>query len=408
MTKTQVLRPRRSVPTQAAAAILGILATAGVAAGQQPSRTPAGAAIGQAPARTIQVLTDVPTAQMIPTMRVISASLGVECEFCHETNRTLNTEKKDVARKMMTMTLALNKASFGDSLRVTCFTCHRGSSTPLATPTPTGQYTALGVGVLFKGNGSPVPGGQDAVLSERFREYVAKEKSSLPPPEQILSTYINALGGEQALRRITARKITATTEVPADVRAVGPAVHALTQQYFKAPNQWVITSQSASGTTSSGFDGTVAWRQDARGVVAEVTGAVPAPPLSRVKRTADFYEPLNLKQAYPRMITRGTAKVRDRDAYLIVGYPDGDLPEQLFFDTQTGLLLRRGTATATALGEYAVQTDYDDYREVGGVKIPYLVRTIGISPADGVTTQIEKVDINPQLDAGLFIKPISK
>ena len=126
-----------------------------------------------------------------------------------------------------------------------------------------------------------------------------KSKSSLPAPEQILSTYIDALGGEQALRRMTARKITATTEVPADVRAVGPAVHALTQQYFKAPNQWVITSQTAGGTTSSGFDGAVAWRQDARGVVTETTGAVPAPPLSRVKRTADFYEPSEPETGLP-------------------------------------------------------------------------------------------------------------
>ena len=100
--------------------------------------------------------------------------------------------------------------------------------------------------------------------------------------------------------------------------------------------------------------------------------------------------------------------MRDRDIYLVVGFPDGDLPEQLFFDTQTGLLVRKGTATATALGDYAVQTDYDDYRDVAGVKIPYLVRTIGISPADGVTTCIEKVDANPQLDAGMFIKPVSK
>jgi photosynthetic reaction center cytochrome c subunit len=387
--------------------MLGILAAAGVAAGQRPVQAPPGAAIGQ-PSRTIQVLTDVPTPQIIPTMRVIAASLGVECEFCHESNRTLNTEKKDVARKMMTMTLALNKASFGAQLTVTCYTCHRGSSIPLATPTPTGQYTALGVGVLFKGNGSPVPGGQDAVLSERFREYVAKERSTLPTPDQILARYVDALGGEQALRRITARKITATTEVPADVRGVGPAVHALTQQYFKAPNQWVIRSQTASGTTATGFDGAVAWRQDAKGVVTETTGAVPAPPLARVKRIADFYEPLNLKQRYARMVTRGTAKVGDRDAYLVVGIPDGDLPEQLFFDTQTGLLVRKGTATATALGDYALQTDYDDYRDVAGVKIPYLVRTIGISPADGVTTHIEKVDINPQFDAGTFLKPASK
>jgi len=407
MTKTSVSKPCRPIPTLAAAVILGMCAAAGVAAAQQPAQAPAAAATGE-PSRTIHVLTDVPRDQILATMRVISASLGVECEFCHESNRTLNTEKKDAARKMMTMTLALNKASFGAQNRITCYTCHRGSNNPPAAPVPTGQYTAVGVGVLFKGNGSPVPGGQDAVLSERFREFVANERSALPPPEQLLARYVAALGGEQALRRISARRITATTEVPADVRGVGPAVHALTQQYFKAPNQWVITSQTASGTTATGFDGAVAWRQDARGVVTETTGAVPALPLARVKRTADFYEPLNLKQGYARLATRGTARVRDRDAYLVVGYPDGDLPEQLFFDMQTGLLVRKETATATAFGDYAVATDYDDYREIGGVKIPYLVRTIGISPADGVTTHIEKVDINPQLDAGTFIKPVSK
>ena len=119
-------------------------------------------------------------------------------------------------------------------------------------------------------------------------------------------------------------------------------------------------------------------------------------------------EPLNLRQGYARMVTRGTARVRDRDAYLVVGFPDGDLPEQLFFDLQIGLLVRKETATATAFGDYAVQTDYDAYREAGGVKIPYLVRAVGISPADGMTTHIEKVDTNPQLDAGTFIKPVSK
>ena len=405
MMKIPVSRPCIPVPTLSAAVILGLLAAAPAA--QQAAQAPGGAAAGQ-PARTIQVLTDVPTAQIIPTMRVISASLGVECEFCHESNRTLNTEKKDVARKMMRMTLALNNASFGAQPRVTCYTCHRGSSAPLAAPTPTGQYTAAGVGVLFKGNGSPVPGGQDAVLSERFREYVAKEQSGLPAPERILAAYVEALGGEQALRRVTARKVIATTEVPADVRGVGPAVHALTQQYFKAPNQWVITSQAANGTTATGFDGAVAWRQDARGVVTETTGAAPAPPLSRVKRNADFYQPLNLKQSCGQMVTRGTANVRGRDAYLLVCFPDGDLPEQLFFDTRTGLLVRKETATTTAFGDYSLQTDYDDYREIAGVKIPYLVRTIGISPADSVTTEIEKVEINPQLDAGTFIKPVSK
>src|SRR5438132_11957646 len=123
--------------------ILGIVAAAGVATARQPAQAPAAAATLQ-PSKMIQVLTGVPRDEILATMRVISASLGVECEFCHETDRTLNTAKKDIARRMMTMTRALNTASFGAQNRVTCFTCHRGSSTPLAAPTPTGQYTALG------------------------------------------------------------------------------------------------------------------------------------------------------------------------------------------------------------------------------------------------------------------------
>ena len=70
--------------------------------------------------------------------------------------------------------------------------------------------------------------------------------------------------------------------------------------------------------------------------------------------------------------------------------------------------MRKETATGTAFGDYALQTDYDDYRDVGGVKMPYLIRAIGISPADGGTTHVEKVEINPQLDAGRFTKPLSK
>ena len=381
---------------------------AGNAASAQRPQAPATATAGQV-SPNIQVLTDIPNSLVLPTMRVISASLGVECEFCHESNRALNTAKKEVARRMMRMTLDLNRGAFEGRLRVTCYTCHRGSSNPLAAPQPTGQYTPSGVGTLFKGNGSPVPGGQDAVLSERFHELEAKERSaSLPTPDEIFAKYVAALGGEQALRRITARRITATTEAAADVRGVGPAVHALTQQYFRAPNQWIVISQTASATTATGFDGSVAWRQDAKGVVTETTGAIPAPPLSRVKRTADFYEPLNLKPSYSRVDTRGTVKIGTMAAYLVVGVPADDLPEQLFFDVETGLLVRKETAIATAFGDYGIQTNYEDYRDVGGVKVPYIVRVVGVSPADSITTYVEKVELNPTVDSARFVKPASK
>jgi hypothetical protein len=358
--------------------------------------------------KSVQILKDVPSTQIIPTMRVISASLGVECEFCHVTDRAGETEKKQIARRMMTMVTALNQNSFAGQSRVTCYTCHRAGSTPLAAPVPTGQYTVDGVGLLIKGTGNPIPGGTDAALERRLKELTAAQAAALPAPDAIFAKYVMALGGEAAIRGVTSRKVSALNESAADVRGLSPPVHAVMQQYWKAPNQWVATLQTVNAKTARGFDGSVAWIQDARGTVTESTGPVPAPPLARVKRAADFYEALNLKQAYSQVTTRGMVKVNDRDAYLVVGTPAGDLPEQLYFDKETGLLVRKGTATPTAFGDYAIQTDFEDYREVGGVKYPYLVRTIGVSPADSTTMFVERIENNPPLDNVTFLKPALK
>jgi hypothetical protein len=46
--------------------------------------------------------------------------------------------------------------------------------------------------------------------------------------------------------------------------------------------------------------------------------------------------------------------------------------EKLFYDVKTGLLVRRYTATDTPLGKLPLQTDYEDYRAVDGIKQPFL------------------------------------
>ena len=128
-----------------------------------------------------------------------------------------------------------------------------------------------------------------------------------------------------------------------------------------------------------------------------------------MKRNSDFYEPLNLKSQYSRIALRGAERLRGRDVYVVVGSPDGDVPERLYFDRDSGLLLRKIVAVPTALGDYPIQTDYDDYRDVGGVKVPYLVRTMSISPAEDMTIHVERVQNNPTtLDANKFAKPASR
>src|SRR6516164_6538518 len=86
--------------------------------------------------KNIKVLKTVPADQLMPSMQFISASLGVECEFCHVAGAFDKDDKKpkQTARKMMEMMFAINKDNFDGHREVTCYSCHRGSAHPMAIP----------------------------------------------------------------------------------------------------------------------------------------------------------------------------------------------------------------------------------------------------------------------------------
>jgi len=75
------------------------------------------------------------------TMQSFVQALGLldkgTCNYCHAEDRSSDEKKpKQVARRMVTMVRAIN-GTFGDGQQhVTCYTCHRGSTTPLTAPAP--------------------------------------------------------------------------------------------------------------------------------------------------------------------------------------------------------------------------------------------------------------------------------
>src|ERR1700678_4630539 len=83
--------------------------------------------------KNIQVLKGIPADQLIPSMQFISASLGVECEFCHVQRAMDKDDKKPklAARKMMNMMTQIDADNFKNEREVTCYTCHRGSVHPV-------------------------------------------------------------------------------------------------------------------------------------------------------------------------------------------------------------------------------------------------------------------------------------
>src|ERR1700691_3803080 len=98
--------------------------------------------------KNIQTLKGVPADQLIPAMQFITASLGVECEFCHVQGAFEKDDKKQKqrARKMMGMMFAINKDNFDGHREVTCYSCHRGSTYPVGTPTVMAEEPKPGAG----------------------------------------------------------------------------------------------------------------------------------------------------------------------------------------------------------------------------------------------------------------------
>ena len=349
----------RTTPVSARAfSITLILAvvTACVAFAQQPPAVP-GKTTEQV-YKNIQVLQGMPSELLLPQMRLFSGALGGDCEFCHVDGDQSKDDKatKRMARQMIMMVMNLNKTSFGGRAVVTCYTCHRGSSEPVTVPM--------------------IP------TTERSPEELEK-KPALPSADEILTKYIQALGGEQAIRKITSRVITGTQTVPTGGGGRIP-VPAQVERYVKAPGLLLNTYRADNLTISDGFDGAAAWSQDAKGAVTGTTSF----DVIRAKRNADLYGSLKLKQEYSRFDVLTMEKVNNRDAYVVSASPQaGGIVERLYFDTQTGFLLRRLTLQATPLGNFPSAVDYDDYRDTGsGVKMPFL---ISATPAFGLVARYD-------------------
>src|SRR5919205_3522965 len=88
--------------------------------------------------KNIQVLKGMPESQLLPVMHLMRTALGVKCEYCHiaENGKYWMDDKpaKQTARRMIEMVREINRANFDGRPVVTCNSCHRGQTTPVAVP----------------------------------------------------------------------------------------------------------------------------------------------------------------------------------------------------------------------------------------------------------------------------------
>jgi len=329
---------------------------------------PAGKTAEQA-FKNIQALQGTPADQLFPVMQFIAASLAVDCEFCHVEHKFESDDKpaKKTARKMIAMTLAIDKDSFNGRKEVTCYTCHRGSHDPVGTP--------------------PVL----ATDAEPAHAEAAPPASAAPTADQLLDKYVAAIGGAAALHQITSRVSKGSISVAGHEMAI--------EVYAKAPDKRVSVTRMASGDSITAFDGKEGWL-GSTGRPARVMSGQEA---EAARLDADFYFATHIKEIFTGLRVGRPDKIGDQPVYTLICMRQGRPPVRLHFDQSSGLLLRQVRYTDTPVGRNPTQIDYADYREVDGVKVPFrwtLARVNG-----RFTIQIQEAQQNVPIDDAKFVAP---
>lgn len=323
----------------------------------------------------VKLLKDLPESQLFITMNFMRASLGVSCAYCHVNSAgdkwdwaSFDKPTKQTALKHIQMTMDMNKTSFEGRPVITCNTCHQGQPKPIALP--------------------PLPQAQPEGGPAGLKPEVV-----LPTVDQVLDKYVQGSGGRAAIEKVKTRVMKGSqagfdgTALPLEI-------------YREAPNKFLSSITRPQGLVLQGYNGTNGWVKNPRGQ-RELTGE----DLASIKRRAEFYEGLKLKELYPDLKITAKEKVGDREAFVLESEAGKTDITRLFFDVQTGLLLRRQTISKNILAPIPEQVDYEDYRDVDGVKLPFTVRQSFVDPWIGWTQKFTEIKQNIPIESAKFDLP---
>ncbi|HLV95146.1 MAG TPA: c-type cytochrome [Candidatus Acidoferrales bacterium] len=368
----------------------------GAQAAQEPAQKTAGEVY-----MNLQVLKEIPSDQLIPAMQYITAALGVECQYCHVPRHFDSDDKqtKATARKMMQMMFAIDKDNFNGRREVTCYTCHRGASKaesmPILSASTTGQSMMGGAGMSGRPNGM----GMGMAKPSEAGAGANAGAASLPAisVDAIIAKYTDALGGAAAIQKIT----TLDEKGVAEMASRGMKVDV--EEVRKAPDKAMLTVHMPNGAAmSQGYDGANGWHAFPGRPAEDLTWD----DLVRAKQWASFIPGLNLKQDFVRAQAAGTEKIGDQEAYRVIGFRKGGGRVMFYFDAQSGLLLRVSERIESPLGSLPQDTDYSDYRDVSGVKLPF---TVTVAHVQGPTIyKWDQIQANVSADDSRFEKPAQK
>ena len=338
--------------------------------------------------KNVTVLKGIPVDEFMDTMGFISASTNYNCIDCHVEPKVEGdwsvfaeeTPRKATARRMILMVQALNKTNFGGARVVTCYTCHRNTQgAPKITPSLAEQYGE-----------PPTPDPNEVEIK--------RQAPGAPSADQIFDKYLQAVGGVQKAATITSIVFKGTYQGYAEPKAP-------VDIYVKAPNQRTMIVHTDAGDRTTTCDGSNGW-------MAAPAMDKPFPviryadgELDGLRLDAVLSFPAGIKQALTRPLV-GSSSIDDKDVVVVQGTANGGRSSiKLYFDKESGLLVRQVRYADTIIGRVPIQVDYSDYRDVAGagVKLPFHVITTWTDGRSDVL--LTSAQTNVAIDAAKFNQP---
>ena len=338
--------------------------------------------------KNVTVLKGIPVDEFMATMGFISAATNYNCIDCHVEPKVegdwsvyaQETPRKATTRRMIQMVQTINRTNFPGASRVTCYTCHRNiQGAPKTTPSLAEQY------------------GEPPALDPNEVE-ITRQAPGAPSADQVFDKYLQAVGGAQRAAAITSIVFKGTYEGYAEPKAA-------VDIYVKAPNQRTMIVHTDAGDRTTTFNGSNGWMAapaaDKPFPVIAYTGG----DLDAVRLDAVLSFPAGIKQAITRPLV-DTTSIDDKDVTIVQGIANGGRSSiKLYFDEQSGLLVRQVRFADTVIGRVPIQVDYSDYRDVAGVgvKLPFHVITTWTNGRSDVL--LTSAQTNVAIDAAKFNQP---
>src|SRR5262245_30598001 len=218
---------------------------------------------------------------------------------------------------------------------------------------------------------------------------------ALPALDDVLAKHAKAVGGKEAIEKITSRSMKGSFDLEAFGVSGAPV-----EMLAKAPNKTAMKIDvTGFGVVNRGYDGSTGWDSNPMTGLRELSGVE----LAQMKRGADFYQELNLKKHYTKMEVKGKEKVGSYETYVIEATPAEGSPEKYYFDVNTGLLVRQDAESEGPQGKMPLEIYMEDYKVVDGVKMPHTVKQV--NPAMTIVIKITEVKNNVEIDDAKFNKP---